>query len=372
MSWFKQLRWRLIFTQLAALGVGIAIVLFATRYFILGSAPEYIRPHLVKLTSAPETLAQVENDLLITVRNSVLLSVLIASIIAIGTSVISSYVLWNDIVFPLQQISASSRRIADGRFDERVGVPNSPEIAGVANNFNQMAAALERVEAQRVTMIGNVSHELRTPLTGLRGYVEGLQDGMFPTNNETYAQMSSEIARLTRLIDDLQDLSRAEAGAIELKPHVFDVQPIISQITNQLQPQALAKSLTLTVDAAQSPIFVLADSDRTAQVLTNLIGNALRYTPEGGMVHVSAENHPSLTKITVTDSGIGIPANDLPYIFERFYRVDRSRSRQSGGSGVGLTISRHLARAMGGDVSAESPGPDLGATFTFSLPSNQQ
>jgi histidine kinase len=271
------------------------------------------------------------------------------------------------ILRPLKEITQSSQRIANGHYDERIAVPNSDELAAVAINFNQMAEALERIEQQRIALIGNVSHELRTPLTGIEGYLEGVMDGVMPNDTETFAQMYQEVRRLRRLVDDLQALSRVEAGQISLRLEPFDLIPVIERIINQLQPQAMAESLTVKFEgpATQS---VCADPDRTAQVLLNLIGNAIRYTPEGGRVTIKVSRQQRLVQMMVQDTGIGIPAESLPYIFERFYRVEQSRSRSSGGSGIGLTIARHLAWAMGGELTAASDGPGTGSTFLFSLP----
>jgi histidine kinase len=230
-----------------------------------------------------------------------------------------------------------------------------------------MAEALEQVEQQRVALINNVAHELRTPLTGLEGYLEGLLDGLFSGDPETLAQMSQEVRRLHRLVDDLQALSLVEAGQISLYVETFDLIPIVERVVAQLKPQAMAQCLEMVTEHPPQ-ILVYADSDRVAQVIVNLVGNAIRYTPDGGCITVRVNISDGLVQVEVQDTGLGIPAAALAYIFERFYRVDRSRSRNSGGSGIGLTIARHLAWAMGGDLSAVSPGPGQGSTFTFTLP----
>jgi histidine kinase len=223
------------------------------------------------------------------------------------------------------------------------------------------------VEEQRIALIGNVSHELRTPLTGLNGYLEGLMDGVFPADDETFALMDHEIRRLRRLVNDLQSLSRVESGQISLHLADFDMKPEIERVAAQLRPQAEAQNLTILCDSAES-VAVHADIDRVAQVLTNLLGNAIRYTPEGGTITVSLRAKQSVAQVDVIDTGMGIPADALPYIFERFYRVDASRTRQSGGSGIGLTISRYLVWAMGGELTAVSEGTGKGSTFSFTLP----
>jgi histidine kinase len=267
----------------------------------------------------------------------------------------------------LRQIAYSSQRIAWGHYDERVAVPDSDELTVMATNFNQMAEALEQVEQRRIALIGNVSHELRTPLTGLEGYLEGLMDGLFPSNEETYAIMYSEVRRMKRLVDDLQALSRVEAGQITLHLAHFDLAEHVRRVVVQVQPQAEAQCLQLVANGTPA-LPVRADPDRTAQILLNLLSNAMRYTPQGGCVQVRVTAVGRLAQVEVEDDGIGIPPEALPYIFERFYRVDSSRARKSGGSGIGLTIARHLAWAMGGDIKAASTGAGQGSTFTFTLP----
>ncbi|MFZ1399272.1 MAG: ATP-binding protein, partial [Candidatus Promineifilaceae bacterium] len=217
-------------------------------------------------------------------------------------------------------------------------------------------------------LLGNIAHELRTPLTGLKGYLEGLMDGLFPANEETFAWMSQEVARLGRLVDDIQHLSRIESGQFKLDFQKIDVGQLVQRVAAQLAIQAQSKQIALEAAPSNRSVLALADADRAAQILINLVGNAIRYTPEGGRVWLSVQENGRFVEISVQDDGIGIPPESLPYIFERFYRVDQSRSRTSGGTGIGLTISRHLVWAMGGELTAVSGGPDQGSCFTFTLP----
>ena len=301
-------------------------------------------------------------------HRTLFISLAVAALGAVIAGLFTAILLTRLILQPLAQITRSSQRIANGHYDERLPVPNSNELAMMAINFNQMAEALEQTEQRRIALIGNVSHELRTPLTGIEGYLEGMMDGVLPSDAETYAQMYQEVRRLRRLTDDLQVLSRVEAGQIPLNIETFDLLPVIERVTAQLKPQAMAQCLELITQSGESKIQVCADSDRTAQILVNLIGNAIRYTPEDGCITVSVNIKQKMAEVAVQDTGIGIPAAALPHIFERFYRVDSSRSRSSGGSGIGLTISRHLAWAMGGELIAASEGAGKGSTFRFTLP----
>jgi histidine kinase len=221
----------------------------------------------------------------------------------------------------------------------------------------------------RRQLIGDVSHELRTPLTAIKGSMEGLMDGVLPATQETYQQIHAEADRLNRLVDDLQELSRVEARAYPLDLRPVEVSALVQTVTKRLAPQAESKRITLDLDLAPSLPHLLADEGRLVQVLTNLTGNALQYTPEEGRVTIAARRTDHEVQISVRDTGIGIPPEHLPQIFDRFYRADKSRSRRlGGGSGIGLTIARALVEAHGGRLWVESAGEGRGSTFVFSLP----
>jgi len=273
------------------------------------------------------------------------------------------------IIAPVHAMSAATERIADGRYDERVLVEGKDELAQLAIRFNQMANKLNEVETMRRRLIGDVSHELRTPLTAIKGSMEGLMDGVLPATEETYRQIHAEADRLNRLVDDLQELSRVEARAYELDRRALDVAAIVQTVAKRLKPQAESKQISLNLELAPDLPPILADEDRVVQVLTNLVGNALQYTPEHGTVTLSAARYSAEVKISIRDSGIGIPPEHLADIFDRFYRVDKSRSRRAGGgSGIGLTIARALVEAHGGRIWAESAGEGQGSTFSFTIP----
>ncbi|KAA3659240.1 MAG: HAMP domain-containing protein [Chloroflexi bacterium] len=366
----RQLKWRIILAHMIVVIVGVVIVLVMAAFIMSTLVPGNVQAELAGLLEMenPDVVAQATADLLETFRRSVFTAVSVAAFGAILAGLGTGLLLAREILRPLNEIAHSSQRIARGHYNERVDVPSSDELAQLATNFNQMAESLAQVEQQRVALIGNVSHELRTPLTGLNGYLEGLMDGVFPENEETYALMLQEVRRLHRLVNDLQSLSRAEAGRISLQFGTFDIVSLVERVVAQLKPQADAERLKVEMRLLTAPLLVHADSDRTAQVLFNLVGNAIRYTPENECVVVTVTAVNNTAHIEVTDTGIGIPADALPYIFERFYRVDPSRARQSGGSGIGLTIARHLVWAMGGDIRATSEGFGKGSTFTFTLP----
>lgn len=347
MGFWRQLRWRIVAAQMLVVVVGV-----------------------ITLSLTANVLAErgVAAELLPGFRAAVFQALAVAALAATIAGLVASLLLMREILRPLREIARSSRRIAAGHYDERVAVPDSDELAAMATNFNQMAAALEQVEQQRVALIGNVAHELRTPLAGLEGYIEGMIDGIFTGELETLSMMQHEIRRLRRLVDDLQTLSRVEAGQVQLHLGQFDLVAVVQRVVAQVRPQLVDGCLNMELDHPGSAIHVYADPDRTAQILLNLLGNAIRYTPEQGCITIHLHADDTRAYVAVRDTGIGIPAEALPYIFERFYRVDPSRARSSGGSGIGLTIARHLAWAMHGDLTASSAGPGQGSTFTLALP----
>lgn len=291
---------------------------------------------------------------------AVLASVVVALLVSLFLS--------RRIVAPVQNLADASLSLANGNYSERVQVDGSDEIAKLATRFNHMASQLEQVEAMRRQLIGDITHELRTPLTSIKGYMEGLVDGVVPANAETFNQIHHEADRLSRLVDDLQELSRVEAKAYSLDLRPVSVSTLVQTTLKRLSPQATAKRITLRSNLPADLEPVLVDEDRITQVLVNLTANAVQYTPEDGKVLISASQHGNEVYISVKDSGIGIPQEHLANIFTRFYRVDKSRSRNAGGgSGIGLTIAKHIVEAHGGRIWVESAGEGQGSTFTFSL-----
>ena len=284
-------------------------------------------------------------------------------------AVLISLLLSRSILRPLREMMSASQRIADGHYDERVAANGSDELGQLAERFNQMAEKLYHVESMRRQLIGDVSHELRTPLTAIKGSMEGLMDGILPANEETYQQIHQEADRLNRLVDDLQELSRVEAGAYELDLRPTQLSAVVETIAKRFRQQFDAKRVRLDLNLPADLPPILADEHRLIQILTNLTGNALQYTPADGTVTISAVRTNGHVAVTVRDTGAGIPVEHLSHLFDRFYRVDKSRSRAAGGgSGIGLTIAKHLVEAHGGDIQVESEGKEKGSAFTFTLP----
>jgi len=291
-----------------------------------------------------------------------------AALAAGVVALVLSLYLSQRVVRPVRAMMNASMRIAGGDYNERVQERGSDELGQLAHSFNQMAAQLQHTENVRRQLIGDVAHELRTPLTSIEGSMEGLIDGVLPASPETYSQIHQEAERLNRLVSDLGELSRVEAGAYEMDLQPVELSSLVKTVVKRLGAQFKGKNIKLSLDIPSNLPCVQADADRVIQVLTNLLSNALRYTPSAGQVTLGVSRADRFLRVSVKDTGVGIPSEHLPHVFTRFYRVDKSRSRQAGGSGIGLTIAKHLVEAQGGDIWAESQGKDQGCTFTFTLP----
>jgi histidine kinase len=308
------------------------------------------------------TAGSVHSAFLSALTTALLVGVL-ASVAAAG---LAAAFVTSRLLRPLDAVRAATRRIAAGHYQASVPVPEVPELAALASDVNTLAAELAGTEARRTRLLGEVAHEMRTPLTALGGYVEGLIDGVFAPEPEILGAVSDELRRLGRLADDLSALSRAEEQRLDLHPADADLAGLARRAAERLAPQFADRQVTLVVHAA-GRLPVRADPDRITQVLTNIIGNALTATPADGTVTVEARTAGQRAEVSVADTGAGLAAGDLERVFERFYRAP-GQPRRSGGSGIGLTIARNIARAHGGEVTASSPGPGHGATFVLTLP----
>ena len=317
---------------------------------------------------AGEQRGEFRNQLYIQFKNSFQealgWSALAAGIAALAVSLYLS----RRVIIPVRAMTSASQRISDGHYGERVQEQSQDELGQLAHSFNQMAAKLEEVEEMRRQLIGDVAHELRTPLTTIKGSVEALEDGIMPASPETYQLILHEAERLNHLVDDLQELSRVEAGAYELNLGSLQLSSLAETIQKRFGYQFAEKGISFKSHIPSNLPSLQADERRIIQVLTNLLSNALSYTPKGGEVKLSASLVNDTVEITVKDNGTGISAEHLENIFTRFYRVDKSRARHAGGSGIGLTITKHLVEAHGGEIWAKSDGEGKGSSFTFTLP----
>jgi histidine kinase len=303
------------------------------------------------------------------VNESLVIATLAASFVAVVVSAFISH----QVVSPVRRMMGATRHIAEGHYQERVQVHQDldememDELDQLALSFNQMASRLEQTESMRQQLIGDVAHELRTPLTTIKGSMEGLIDGVLQPEVETYQKIYREADRMGRLVFDLQELSRVEAGAYELDLQDCSPSDLVANTVERLEGQFEEKGVALSVNIPDDQPGVLADEDRIGQVLLNLVGNALQYTPSGGEVEITVLNIGGESCFRFTDTGIGIDPKHIPHIFTRFYRADKSRSRTRGGSGIGLTIARHLVEAHRGRIWAESEGLGTGSCFTLPL-----
>lgn len=283
---------------------------------------------------------------------------------AVVTAALAAWLVTRSVMGPLTSIREASRRIAAGDYDHRMPAPQDAELSAVAHDIEALAARLAETEARRTRLIDEVAHEMRTPVTTIGGTMEGLLDKVIHPGPEVWTRLAEEAARLGRLADDLSTLSRAEEQTLPLQRASIDLADVARSVIDRLGPQFEHAQVGLILEA--TPARVDGDADRLAQVLTNLVGNALRHSPPQSAVRVRTGAEDGVAWAEVVDDGVGIAPGDLERIFERFYRVPDASG--PGGRGIGLTIARSLARAHGGDVTAASAGIGHGATFRLFLP----
>ncbi len=368
------LRPKLIAAFLAViLAAGIVLVVILELV-----APAFYRTHAVEMARAMGGNAAgditiegtpahtLQDDLERGFNQALSQSLLLAALITIPLALVVSAAISRRIVAPVSRVSSASARIAAGHYEERLPAAERDELGELTANFNRMAAVLEQTEQRRVELIGTVAHELRTPLSGLKGYAEGMLDGVFSVPHAAES-IGREVDRLERLLGDLQHLSAVEAGAVTVRRDLVQLDTLVREVCVQLESRFAAKRLELHCDT--QPVTVIGDADRLKQVLHNLLSNALRHTSTGSVtVRVRFDHHSGL--LEVTDTGEGIDNSDLSHVFERFYRADKSRSRgddPSLGIGVGLTVAKHLLEAMGGGIALESQR-GVGTTARVRLP----
>ena len=268
---------------------------------------------------------------------------------------------------PLRDMADAATRMQTGDYSVRVETTSRDEVGRLAVAFNQMSSELEHLEQSRRDLVANVSHELKTPITAIRAHLENLLDGVEQPDPETLQVMLSQSERLGRLVEQLLDLSKLESGEVPLHTEAVPLPSLIAQVISEIGVARPDRSVTVGADLPDDLPPVTADRERVHQVLFNLVDNAMRFTPDGGAVTVSADRHNGSVEITVEDTGAGIAPEHLPRLFERFYRVDPSRSREDGGTGIGLAIARSVVEAHGGHIEARSE-LGHGSTFTFDLP----
>lgn len=339
----NRLLWKLLFVTVIPVIVAIISVVWlaidqlAAKYFMALMKKYEISPtdiHQMFLTSIHHYL-------------------LWASLSALGLAFLLSFLLTRRVLQPLSQMTKITGDIAAGDFHARVKVVTRDEVGQLGLAFNRMADSLENIELLRKNMVADVAHELRTPLTNLRGYLEALNDKIIEPSPETLKMLQKENLRLVHLVDSLQQLARADAAQAYLKREELDPAEELRQILGLYSNIFLEKKISVTCQL-QEGLRIRADRDKLLQALRNLLENGYKYTPQNGFIEMTIQAKEKEVEIRFTNSGPGIDQEDLPFIFERFFRTDRSRSREAGGAGIGLSITKELIEAHGGRLGAES------------------
>ncbi|NMB54196.1 MAG: HAMP domain-containing protein [Leptolinea sp.] len=311
-------------------------------------------------------------DFLETMRHSIVASIIAGAVLAL---ILGTFV-FNQITAPLRELKKAAAEIGTGNFSRRVSIHSRDELADVGSSFNQMAENLEKAQTARQHYMADIAHELRTPLTAIQGTIEAMQDKILPVDDEQLEVLHGQTTLLNRLINDLRLLSLAEAGQLKLDKSPQKPDVLIRQVVDSLKPLANQKNVSLTMRFDDALPVCELDKDRFTQIMNNLLSNALRYTPESGEISISASTDSEHQRIVidVTDTGTGINAEDLSFIFDRFYRADKSRSRISGGAGLGLAIVKQLVEAHNGQIQVISPvfttvsNKGYGTQFQITLP----
>jgi signal transduction histidine kinase len=294
-------------------------------------------------------------------------SLLLGSVAVIALALLLGFILARSLTRPLGQLTEATRRVASGDLDVKVDVRSQDELGELAQSFNLMNRRLAQSRDTRRQMTADIAHELRTPVSVILGYADGLKENVIPPSQETFDLIQEQAEQLEHLIEDLRTLTQAEAGEMTLELVPTDPIPLVERSIAAYEPQAARQDITLSFEMAGDVPPIMIDPDRFRQVLSNLLSNALQNTPEGGQITTSIALNAEAVSFSVSDTGPGIPPEDLDRIFERFFRRDPSRSRDTGGSGLGLSIAKSLVERQGGQISVQS---ELwrGTTFTLQFP----
>jgi two-component system sensor histidine kinase BaeS len=347
----------------------LIVVVAAVTLWVVASAvgPAIFHNHLhranVQVTA--ETNRHIEEAF----RSASAISIGVATLASLVAAIAVSVYVTRRIAEPVSRLAAAARAITAGQRPAPVAtaVPSS-EFADLTAAFNAMATRLDAVETTRRRLLGDLAHEMRTPVSTLDAYLQGVEDGMVDLDAATVGTLRTQTARLARLAEDITAVSRAEEHQLDLHPEPVAPGELLTAATDAAQDRFAAKRVELIGQIEPGLARLHVDPDRIGQVLGNLLDNALRHTPAGGTVTVSAAAAANELGLAVADTGEGIRAEHLSHVFERFYRVDRARDRAHGGSGIGLAIAKAIVEAHGGTIHADSPGPGQGATFTITLP----
>ncbi|MGI6623547.1 MAG: HAMP domain-containing protein [Clostridiaceae bacterium] len=301
-------------------------------------------------------------------KSSIIVMFIISGLLGGMISLLLSGLLSRRITRPVNQIKLAARRVASGEFSGRINVKGKDEIAELSDSFNDMVLALENLERMRRDFIGNVSHELRTPITTIKGFIDGILDGVIPAEKQEYylSIVRDEVRRMQNLVNDLLDLAKMQAGEVILNMTDFDINELIRHCVISLQQLLIEKNLEFKADFETERLFVHADMDSIQRVLINLLHNAIKFTPVDGEIRIKTYLEKDKAVISVEDTGSGIPKDELPNIFERFYKTDKSRSTDRSGVGLGLAIARNIIVSHNESIKVESE-EGHGSRFIFTL-----
>tara|TARA_B100000029_G_scaffold107740_1_gene98901 strand:- start:6787 stop:8196 length:1410 start_codon:yes stop_codon:yes gene_type:complete len=323
-----------------------------------GMVVEVNQPNLVSIQAISASDTQ-EDQLIQTdppisnIVNQIVKSIAIIGILSIMTSILIIWIISRRTLNPITNIVNTSKYLSKGDFTKRVDQSGSGELSEIVTAFNYMASELQKLDEQRKIMIADIAHELRTPMTNLKGYIEGWSDGIIKPDNETLQILDYQVNTLSKIIDDLSTLSLAESGMLNLNISEFDLNNKIFEIINNFKLRSKSKNINIT-NNIPSDITINYDAQRFTQIITNILNNSILATDDGGEISFSTSIRKKQLILEISDNGIGIPEKELPYIFDRFYRADKSRNRQSGGSGLGLSIVKFLIESHNGTIEINS------------------
>ena len=348
----------------------LVLVAGASTSWIVAAAvgPRIFSDHLAEagVHQTPAETAHLEEAF----ASSMVSSVLVALVVALAIAFAVTWFFTHRVKRSIDAVADSATRIAQGDYRVRISPPGlGMEFDQLGTSINQLAQRLEKVEQTRRRMLADLAHEIRTPLATIDAHLEAIEDGVRSADADTMAVLRSSTARLGRLGRDISAVSKAEEGKLPIDPRPVRVAELVRAAISTAAHSAEARNVRLAEQTASESVEIMADPERMGQVLGNLLDNAIRHSPAGREVVVSSRRiGRRWVELSVADAGEGIAAEHLGHVFDRFYRADTARNRQQGGSGIGLTITRALVEAHGGDISATSPGPGAGATFTIRLP----
>ena len=323
-----------------------------------GMIVEVNQPNLVSIQAIAASDTQ-EDQLIQTdppisnIVNQVVKSIAIIGILSIITSIAIIWIISRRTLNPITNIVNTSKYLSKGDFTKRIDQSVSGELSEIVTAFNYMASELQKLDEQRKIMIADIAHELRTPMTNLKGYIEGWSDGIIKPDNETLKILDYQVNTLSKIIDDLSTLSLAESGMLSLNISEFELNNKISEIINNFKLRSQSQNININNNITPD-ITINYDPQRFTQIVTNILNNSILATDDGGIISFSASTNNNNLLLKISDNGTGIPKDELPYIFDRFYRTDKSRNRQSGGSGLGLSIVKYLIESHNGTIKINS------------------